>query len=375
MEVHAEIAVPVPPDDSVFVFDSNNGQGVAATLGLMEQNWAALEPLMSENELQQSARLRPLFDEMKTVGEQNREQKLIAAFLDNGKINAFRENVATAFDKSSRMRLIAEKLSHVKDRSRDPPPENLHSWGFNQLDDKAAFIAKWHVHYGNWGETYGRGLAQAEDSFAFEVLSNAASTKLSVKETDVVGEIANQLGARQWHRPIVLQTLRRSLGYSQIKNKESFVHRFSPDLASMAENEIDGFSGVLKIRNESVPVFDIFVREPELLDKLLIVEPSKYFEWNRYSPGAPEEAVHKLLLINVFDLSHDNERREKLLEDEPGWLVNKGTREEQDKYLKSHVVVNVYDKFEVKILEPSSGVSLTIEPQRKAAEDPALYEV
>ncbi len=129
--------------------------------------------------------------------------------------------------------------------------------------------------------------------------------------------------------------------------------------------------GVLKVAGEAVPVFDIFVQKDELRDKVLIAELSKYAEWDRYSPldeGGSSGDVYKLLQIKVFDLNQDDDRRNRILQDAPDWLTNKGNATQQEVYLRSRVVVNVYDKFDLRILNPAAAVSLAVTNGAKAAE-------
>jgi hypothetical protein len=367
-----QVPIPVPSDDSAFTFDSTNQQGVGATLTQMEADWAAFGGIVGDGECEQAARLRAMFESMKKAAEEARERKLIAAPLDPVKIDAFHENVAAAFDRFSRMRLLMEKLSKVNDRSLDSAPAGLHAWGYNQLDDKGAFITDWPVHYGGWGEAYGRGLAQAEDNRAFEVMLTNAKSSQEISENDIIPEITKHLQARKWHKPVILQTLQSALEYAQIRNRESFVPRYSRDLPSIPESEIDGFMGVLLVGGEPVPVFDIFVQKGDLTDKILITELSRYAEWNRYSPldeGGPDGDVYKQLQIKVFDLNRDDDRRNKILQEAPDWLTDKGDANQREAYLRSRVVVNVYDKFDLKILNPAAAISLAVTKGKKVPEN------
>ncbi len=220
-----EVPVPVPSEDSLFTYEASNQQGVGATLTQMEADWGAFDGLVGGAERQQSERLRVMFESMKQTAEAAREQRLIATPLDPSKVQDFRENVAAAFERFSRIRILMEKLSRVNDKSQEPAPPGLHSWGYNQLDDKGAFIAKWYVSYGAWGDAYGQGLAQAEDNRALEILLKSAKISLVVRESDIIPEITKQFEARTWQNPVILQTLQTTLEYAQFRNNEHFVPR------------------------------------------------------------------------------------------------------------------------------------------------------
>lgn len=357
------VVEPSPPDNAIYLFDATNNQGVRATMTQMEQNWASYDGLIDERAREQVARLSAILENMKAAGEAAREEKLTAALLDEAKVRAFKETVVTSFDRFSRLRNIVAKLSKLTDRSSEPPPAGLQALGYNQLDEKGAFVADWHVHFSGWGESYGRGLAQAEDNIAFETMIEGAETSLTVAENDLVPEITKQLKARRWSKPVMLQTLRGTLEYSQIRNRENFIPRYSRELPEIPERDIEGFIGVMKVDTENVPVFDIFVHNPNLADKVILTELSKYVEWNRYSPldeGAPSGDVLQLLQIKVIDLNLDDKLRQRILQEAPDWLTDKGDAAKQEQYLRTHVVVNVYDKFKLKVLNRAAAVCLDV---------------
>lgn len=367
----AVLAPPTISDDLIFMCDSNNAQGVVATLNAIEGTWDRYAGLLNDQAHGQIGALRELFNQMKNAGVARREQRLREAPIDQRKVDEFKASVAAAFAKSSRLRNIVAVKSKVVDRSSAPPPEGQLSWGYNQLDDKGAFIPDWYVSYGRWGEHYGQGLAQAETDRAFGDMTERAATKQTVAQVDLIREIASHIDRAKWKNPIVLETLTTTIEYANVRNKERFVPGYSPDLASMEESRVDGFRGVIKVGAVAVPLFGVHTREKDHANKVLICDLAKFVEWERFSPADKDDQradIFQNLLIKVLDLNVEDERRNKLLRENPPWLAEKGNLEERELYLRTKVVVNVYDRYSLHFIDATAAVCLTV--VRARGEDP-----
>ncbi|HEY2011696.1 MAG TPA: hypothetical protein VGH23_22085 [Rhizomicrobium sp.] len=367
-------AAPAIDDDMTFAFAENNGQGVPTTLNEIVEQWDRYGGILGEAEQNQIDALRTLFDQMKRAGEDVSEARLRAAPLDHEKVQKFKETVAESFGKSSRLREIFARFSKVTERFNDPPPEGLLAWGYNQLDDKGAFIANWHVAYPSWGESYGRGLAQAESERAFGEMIERAAMRAEATEAGVIGAIVHQVRQRKdWHKPIILETLSHALEYSHMKGHEHFEPRYSRDLPSMEEAKIDGFRGIIKVGSMHIPMFRIHDRNANHVDKVLIAELDHFAEWERYGPtdrGDQLGDVYRHLLIKVFDLNTDDERRNKIIAENPPWLAEHGNEQAQrELFLRAKVVVNVYDRYRLKFLDDAEAACITVTSDHQSPQE------
>lgn len=63
------------------------------------------------------------------------------------------------------------------------------------------------------------------------------------------------------------------------------------------------------------------------------------------------------LQIRVVDLNADAKRRDEILAQKPDWLTNEA---DLAGYLRGRVLVNVFEKFQIEILDASQAACLTV---------------
>jgi hypothetical protein len=125
---------------------------------------------------------------------------------------------------------------------------------------------------------------------------------------------------------------------------------------------------VLNFPSRHVPVFDLFVQEADLREKVLLVDLSRFARWDQYVPMDAEEDqpyIAEFLYVRVTDLNTDDERREALIREDPTWLHNEV---DKDRFLRGRVILNIYEKFKVHVMDASAGVAWNV---TRTAEDEA----
>ena len=249
----------------------------------------------------------------------------------------------------------------------EEPSTEVQSWGYNQLDDKGAFVTTWYVSYPGWGETYGRGLAQAADQQAFSRMIEGASKSVTATQESLFAEIESQIREADLKDAVVFQTLVHSFEYGEFGNKELFHANYKADCPKTLLNDFDGFIGVLKIAGQNVPVINVVAQDRKLRNEVVVANVSKFLSWDQFAPiDIPEERtrVHEGLFVNVIDLNADELRRERLLSEAPEWLTKHGDASAQLAYLRTHVIVNVYQKFQILIRDSKAAVCVTVRQER-----------
>jgi hypothetical protein len=232
--------------------------------------------------------------------------------------------------------------------------------GFNQLDDKGAFIDQSRVCYGDWGEAYGRGLAQAEDEIAFKTMIEGVGTREEIQLCDLIATIDGYIAARRLADPIVIQSLSATFEMEGINQNNVFIPNYRVDCPQTSLNEINGFMGVFKRQDKIVPVFDLFVHGEEAENKVLLVDLSRFSVFQQFSPieNADDEQYRvENLLVRVLDLNRRQTQRERILDDDPDWLHE---QDNPERYLRSRVIVNVFEKFKVKVVDRARGICISI---------------
>jgi len=107
-------------------------------------------------------------------------------------------------------------------------------------------------------------------------------------------------------------------------------------------------------------VVDIFVRKAELKNKVIVTDLSSFGVLNQYSPiDKPEdtECQYDIFFIRVSDLNQDDQRRQKIITNNPAWLKE---HEDNEGYLRQKALINLYQKFEFKIIEPKSAFCINV---------------
>ena len=287
--------------------------------------------------------------------EKNEEEFLKTVKIDPDKLKEFNDKVRDSFYQSGYLRPVLKEFGIYKDLTSETPGKKVPSWGYNQIDEKAAFIKDWHVHYSGWGENYGRGMASSEDQLIFEKMVAGAGNKKEVTKQDVISEIEKVLSKNKFENPTILQTLDHLYEYEHVRNSEAFISRYNRDCPKTKLDDMHGYMGILKLAGRQVPIVDIFVRKGELKNKILIADLSSFGFLKQYSPiDNPEDADHQydIFFIRVTDLNESNERRQKIIDEKPAWLEE---HPDKEGYLRQKALINLYQKFEFEIIEPESA--------------------
>lgn len=351
-----------PSRDLAFLSEERQGgNNLITILNSIESNPDQWKFVLDDAARAKIPALKNILNNARQDQEQKEKESLKVAEIDPDKLNEFKAEIKKSFYKSGYLRPVIKAFGVYKDLTSVAPSKKIDSWGYNQIDDKAAFIKDWHVHFVGWGENYGQGMANSEDQLIFEKMVDSSANERNVTQQDIISEIEKVLGENAFVDPIILQTLDRLYEYNHVRKDEAFVSRYNKDCPKTKLDNLPGYMGVLKLAGYQVPVVDIFVREKKLKNKVLITDLPKFGVLNQYSPidnAVDSSFKDDILLIRVTDLNKDNERRQKIIDDKPAWLEKEADKEG---YLCQKVLINLYEKFEFKVLDPKAAHCITIE--------------
>jgi hypothetical protein len=354
-------------DDLVYLFDDNNAQGIPAMLRQIRDQNAHYARVLTPAQIGKIDSFLTLLAKAKGEQERIRRERLAAAPINDDKRNEFIQNVVDAFKGSCRLLPIMNRLGIYRDMMESEPPKDVRSWGYNQIDDKGAFVADWHVSYPGWGEAYGRGLGQAADQFTFSDMVEAARKVATTGQENLLVAIDAQIRKANLRDPVIFQSLTSTFEYGEFRQREWFYPSYKADCPKTALSDCDGFIGVLKVAGLNVPVINVFTQDKKQRNKIVIAQPTKFLHWEQFTPiDIPEDKVHVRdgIFVNVVDLNIDVERRARILKEAPDWLTKHGDSNAQLEYLRTHVVVNVYLKFRVSIKDVSAAICITVRADR-----------
>lgn len=356
----AQTKIP-PSRDLAFLSEERPGaNNLTVILNSIESDLKQWNSVLGEAERGKVGALKDILKRAREEQEKNEEEYLKAVQIDSDKLKEFKDKVKESFYQSGYLRPILIEFGVYKDLTSEVPGTTIPSWGYNQIDEKAAFIKNWHVHYSGWGENYGRGMANSEDQLIFERMLSGAGEQKNVAKQDVISEVEKILNENNLKDPVVLQTLDHMYEYDQLQKSDLFVSRYTRDCPKTRLDSSHGYKGILKIGGQNVPVVDIFVRKAELKNKVIVTDLLSFGVLNQYSPtDKPEDAEcqYDIFFIRVSDLNQDDQRRQKIITDNPAWLQE---HEDKEGYLRQKALINLYQKFEFKVTEPRSAFCLNV---------------
>jgi hypothetical protein len=174
---------------------------------------------------------------------------------------------------------------------------------------------------------------------------------------DLIAAIESVLSINDLRSPILLHTLVRSVLFDGFTNDDRFISRYRNDCPATPFSGMSGFVGVLRYEDAYVPVVSLFVQDNNFQDKPLLVDLPRFAKWDQYVPMDGEEEqpyISDLIYIKITDLNIDNVRRETLIRENPPWLNDQA---DKDRFLRSRIIVNVYEKFLIQVLDRSAAVA------------------
>ncbi|KKR15462.1 MAG: hypothetical protein UT42_C0001G0019 [Candidatus Falkowbacteria bacterium GW2011_GWA2_39_24] len=354
------ITLPHSRDLAYLAEDRPNSNTLINMLDAIIGNSSQWGFILSQPAIEKISALKTLLTKAKIAQEKSEEEYLKTVKIDPDKLREFRNKVKDSFHESGYLRPVLKEFGIYKNLVSELPGTKIPLYGYNQIDEKAAFIKDWHVYYSGWGENYGQGMASSEDQLIFERMVDGAGIKKDVAKQDVISEIEKILNENKLKNPIVLQTLDHMYEYDQLRTSEAFISRYTRDCPKTNLDAMHGYMGILKIAGQNVPIINIFVRRGKLKNKVIITDLSSFGVLNQYSPIdklEDAECQYDIFFIRVTDLNQDEQRRQKIITDNPFWLQE---HEDGEGYLKQKALINLYQKFEFEIKNPKSAYSLNV---------------
>jgi len=310
-----------------------------------------LRPLLPEERLEDRAdRVVEAFEAMFRAREQQEEQRVIDSALDLEAVEGFRQGVRSAW---AARRLVGPALldAGMYEVPQDEPPDGTR-WGIQpELILKSLFIPEPRVLGGDWRATdIGRHLAEsevrrlAERAFESPEYSGEEGTSLAeqlraaIVEVRAYGEKLLVLVPSRWRLTQALE-----LVLAERRGGDTQPPRWVPD-----EEVRESFLGTA----DDVPVFDS--REMPS-DKIAVVAIDRFARWRQWKPQDDHE-------IHVSITDYDDEAARALVEEKEELFrtEERTTSEARARGVRKAVLLDVYEKFEVEVVDPEAARWLTV---------------
>jgi hypothetical protein len=346
----------IPKRDLVFSFEKDDS-AIKQRLKEIEDDQEKWKTIVPQESFEKISFVRSLLDKVVAQQKDNEEKSLISAVISNKKFDDFFMEFKQYFYKSAGLRKLFQS-KHAFKQYVKKNKNTITQLGFNQLDDKAAYIDNWHVDYGGWGRHYGEELGHAENLKIIQELS-AAITPESTNKTGIgpkLIEAINKLRRRGFNKLVALTTLDPwDLSRSKLEGIE-FIPKYQQTLTP--NHDISSYIGHFKIGKTTIPIFEIRIREDS--KNICIVDLAKFASFVQYPPDSNNEEKpfkRDIFILRVIDLNVDSNLRQKVIDKKPGWLEQ---YTDKHHFLKQKVVLNILEKFEIVIKSKSAAIKIDI---------------
>lgn len=267
------------------------------------------------------------------------------------KIEEFKNDVVKSFNDYVIFRnIFKDYLNLFVDENDRKYSGNVIRRGMNVIDDKAAFFDEWHVHYAKWGESYGRDMATGEDSYLFDTIASFCKQANGKDISEIINRFYNPSNV------ILISTT--ALLYRYIEESEKFIPKWKKDIT---ERNVKGLFGWYSYRNYAIPIFEINHR---IIDNQLLIlnkaKLGKFYQYNPLEENDSEEFKKDIFFMKILSFSEDQEYLENYLKNPPAWIKEKGNIKKQKEYLNLRVLIQLFERYEVKKDEDFEGFLLVL---------------
>ena len=128
------------------------------------QKWGGLIP---EEWLAKVPHILAVFKRLIESKARSDEDIIIKAAIDDKYVSEFRKRFWKRLRDSSAVRRVFQHFNAYSEVADSVFPKANARWGFNLLDNKAAYVEDSRKSYANWPEEYATNLATSENGFAF----------------------------------------------------------------------------------------------------------------------------------------------------------------------------------------------------------------
>ncbi|MCH8948337.1 MAG: hypothetical protein IH789_12055 [Acidobacteria bacterium] len=320
------------------------------------QKWGAVIP---EDWLRVIPPIKELFARTIKARDRADEDRLIASELSKNKVAKFKESVVQHFSKDATLRSLFKQFDAYRDESNLPfTAKGIPKWGFNLLDDKAAYVDGWHTEYLDWGEHYGRDLATSENEVAFsEVLKGTHACTAAGGDSleERILTALHELEAGGTQATLILAGL--SIPYQLIVQRS---RRFVPHWELKNAPRDRGFEGFFDLDGRKIPIYEIWTRGEEERNGVCALDIQKAFQWVQMSPINDESemgSLHELFYFRILDLANNQDTRRDMLDRTPH--IREQHPDDPHRHLSLKVWLQIFERFEIRTLNAQAARKFT----------------
>ncbi len=330
------------------IFKIRYEKGLLKIISDYRDNFIELDSRINEETIQL---LLNALENAKKKYEEFEKEKIRLAEISTNRINSFKLNFIKEFHEKAYLRELVKNYTKTYHINLDTTKEGVRPRGINKIEDKKMFIEDTNLFINEFGTNYGRGFAKSEDlDIMMKITSANKYTVINLKAFyNLINDSENLF---------IITNLK--VYYDFFSENNNVINNWLITKKNEIES-LNAFEGKFVYENKEIPIF--LVRNLEQ-DVIYIFDKTKFGKLVQYSPRVEETVDDDLLdifSIKVDSYSHDNKILNKILQNPPNWLIEKGDKSKQSEFLKEYVRIMIYENYEFIFDENFVGYILNFE--------------
>ena len=270
--------------------------------------------------------------------------------ISQNKVREFEAGVLTGFYDAVSLRDIFRSYGLVENKLNETKRNVKERFGINRVDDKAAFFEDWYVHFGDWGNNYGRDLAAGENSYLLDEIAEKCQEIARKDFETTLSKFAKP-------EDIIIFATNVAL-WRFFDDSKNFKPKWHTDIKQL---NVKGFGGRYDFKGQLIPIFETYHRTIE--KQILILNKNKLGQLIQLSPlneGEDKNSIKDIFYLNVQAFSEHEGLMNQFIEKPPEWLKKTGNKQEQQEYLQELVWIKIFERFEYNKSKDFEGYKLLL---------------
>lgn len=252
--------------------------------------------------------------------KQFEQTTLIDKPLSETKVSSFKAEVLKGYKENSLLINLFSKARAVEFNTK--AKTGFLGLGWNQVFEKAAFIDNWHMGYGMQGDQHGSDIANKQNQNITSELLKDPVQKGSIEE---------------WLKELQKDKKEKWAVFTVGIGTWYYPHNYSKLLKNGRMSKDNRFKNVSQI----MPMEYVF---NNTLPKGLYAAPVKDLGVIR-----TRESKAEPVSVNIDAYSHDSDLLKAIIDSPPAWLKKKGTKADQETFLKTMVRMYINHTYQYKV--------------------------
>ena len=344
------------PRSGLFVNGVSANGPVATTLESFSSDRDKWRDIIPDTWIANVEALGAAFERLVRENAREQEDRLIAAELDRNLLENFRSRFKSAFLANAGIRRVFTDCKAYRDESAVPPKNKGGlKWGLNVVEDKRFYVEKGLDP--DFGKRHGEQLGSSECQSAFEEvikLLPESEVRQEEKIEDIIYRGITELRDSGHDSSAILM----DLGFNRqtdLEQSSSFTAAWRLE-AQFRENP--AFIGIFLFEDRKIPVYTVWGTSQK--NRVCVMALPACMQWVQKSPIDDDSEIalaHELFSIRIADLAKEDELRTQILSQPPQWLSE---QKDPDRYLRTHVWLQIFERFEFTLKQPDAGRKFTI---------------